>query len=117
MRAVPGRLGGVLEGTLRAVRTVKVNRAEDRMEGRIMTDARAAARYGTRAVRREAPAWTTAWSGTHLAVIATLSVGVWRVGEGRLKGSVLIAFLLYAFPPPVDRRLRGYHRAFVERSP
>ncbi|WP_246586176.1 ABC transporter ATP-binding protein [Streptomyces yatensis] len=92
-----GRLGGLLEGTLRAIRTVKVNRAEDRMEGRIMTDARAAARYGTRAVRREALAWTTAWSGIHLAIIAILGVGAWRVGEGRLEVSGLIAFLLYAF--------------------
>ncbi|MCG0289785.1 ABC transporter ATP-binding protein [Streptomyces sp. PSAA01] len=92
-----GWLGGLLEGTLRAIRTVKVNRAEDRMAGRIMTDARAAARYGTRAVRREAPAWTTAWSGIHLAIIAILGVGAWRVGEGRLEVSGLIAFLLYAF--------------------
>ncbi|MFD7290003.1 ABC transporter ATP-binding protein [Streptomyces sp. NPDC059863] len=92
-----GRLGGVLEGTLRAIRTVKVNRAEHRMEERIMTDARASAEHGTRVVRREALAWTTAWSGIQLAIIAILGVGAWRVGEGRLEVSSLIAFLLYAF--------------------
>ncbi|MET9536469.1 ABC transporter ATP-binding protein [Streptomyces sp. NPDC006553] len=92
-----GRLGGVLEGTLRAIRTVKVNRAEERMTERILADARASAEYGIRAVRREALAWTTAWSGVNLAIIAILAVGAWRVGEGRLEVSGLIAFLLYTF--------------------
>ncbi|WP_395366309.1 ABC transporter ATP-binding protein [Streptomyces sp. YH02] len=92
-----GRLGGVLEGTLRAIRTVKVNRAEERMTERILADARASAEHGIRAVRREALAWTTAWSGVNLATIAILAVGAWRVGEGRLEVSGLIAFLLYAF--------------------
>ncbi|MER5963464.1 ABC transporter ATP-binding protein [Streptomyces sp. NPDC002057] len=92
-----GRLGGALEGTLRAIRTVKVNRAEERMTERIMADARASAEHGVRAVRREALAWTTAWSGVNLAIIAILAVGAWRVGEGRLEVSGLIAFLLYAF--------------------
>ncbi|WP_223831196.1 ABC transporter ATP-binding protein [Streptomyces venezuelae] len=92
-----GRLGGVLEGSLRAIRTLKVHRAEDRMAERIMADARASAEHGIRAVRREALAWTTAWSGVNLAIIAILAVGAWRVGEGRLEVSGLIAFLLYAF--------------------
>lgn len=92
-----GRLGGVLEGTLRAIRTVKVNRAEERMTERIMADARASAEHGIRSVRREALAWTIAWSGVNLAIIAILAVGAWRVGEGGLEVSGLIAFLLYAF--------------------
>ncbi|MFF9065375.1 ABC transporter ATP-binding protein [Streptomyces sp. NPDC014891] len=92
-----GRLGGALEGTLRAIRTVKAHGAEARMAERILTDARASAEYGVRAVRREALAWTTAWSGVNLAIIAILGVGAWRVAEGRLEVSGLIAFLLYAF--------------------
>ncbi|MGW8601080.1 ABC transporter ATP-binding protein [Streptomyces sp. NPDC055893] len=92
-----GRLGGVLEGTLRAIRTVKVNRAEERMTERILADARASAAFGVGAVRRESLAWTIAWSGVNLAIIAILAVGAWRVGEGRLEVSGLIAFLLYTF--------------------
>ncbi|WP_030661177.1 MULTISPECIES: ABC transporter ATP-binding protein [Streptomyces] len=92
-----GRLGGLLEGTLRAIRTVKVSRAEERAAERIMADARSAAEYGIRAVRQEALAWTVAGSGIQLAIIAILGVGAWRVGEGRLEVSSLIAFLLYAF--------------------
>ncbi|MFJ9549205.1 ABC transporter ATP-binding protein [Streptomyces erythrochromogenes] len=92
-----GRLGGLLEGTLRAIRTVKVSRAEERAAERIVADARAAADYGIRAVRQEALAWTVAGSGIQLAIIAILGVGAWRVGEGNLEVSSLIAFLLYAF--------------------
>ncbi|WP_443050652.1 ABC transporter ATP-binding protein [Streptomyces sp. NBC_00286] len=92
-----GRLGGVLEGTLRAIRTVKVSRAEERTAERIVADARSSAEYGVRAVRREALAWTISWSGIQLAIIAILAVGAWRVGEGQLEVSSLIAFLLYAF--------------------
>ncbi|MGI5196380.1 ABC transporter ATP-binding protein [Streptomyces sp. CA-288835] len=92
-----GRLGGALEGTLRAIRTVKVSRAEERTAERIVADARSSAEYGVRAVRREALAWTISWSGIQLAIIAILAVGAWRVGEGQLEVSSLIAFLLYAF--------------------
>ncbi|MEU1179063.1 ABC transporter transmembrane domain-containing protein [Streptomyces sp. NPDC005820] len=49
-----GRLGGTLEGALRAVRTVKVSRAEARTAERILSDARSAAEQSVRAVRREA---------------------------------------------------------------
>ncbi|MFE4621266.1 ABC transporter ATP-binding protein [Streptomyces sp. NPDC056747] len=92
-----GGLGGTLEGALRAIRTVKSHRAEERMADRILADARASAEHGVRAVRREALAWTTAWTGVNLAIIIVLAVGAWRVGQGQLEVSGLIAFLLYAF--------------------
>ncbi|MGY5123818.1 ABC transporter ATP-binding protein [Streptomyces nigrescens] len=92
-----GRLGGVLAGTLRAIRTVKVSRAEDRTAERILAEARTSAEYGIHAVRREALAWTASLSGIELATIAILGVGAWRVGEGQMEVSSLIAFLLYAF--------------------
>ncbi|MEU7896078.1 ABC transporter ATP-binding protein [Nonomuraea sp. NPDC049152] len=92
-----GRLGGVLESALRAIRTVKVSRAEDRQADRIIADARASTRHSVRAVRREAIAWTLAWAGIQLAIILILGIGAWRVGAGLLEVSSLIAFLLYAF--------------------
>ncbi|MFF8938581.1 ABC transporter ATP-binding protein [Streptomyces paradoxus] len=92
-----GRLGGNLEGALRAIRTVKAGRAEDRTAERIVADARASAEHGVRAVRREALAWTIAVAGIQLAIILVLGVGAWRVSEGALEVSGLIAFLLYAF--------------------
>jgi ATP-binding cassette subfamily B protein len=92
-----GRLGGVLEVALRAIRTVKASRAEERQAAGILEHAGEAMRHSVRAVRREAVAWTIAWSGIQLAVILILGVGAWRVGAGLLEVSTLIAFLLYAF--------------------
>ncbi|WP_236048276.1 ABC transporter transmembrane domain-containing protein [Paractinoplanes ovalisporus] len=92
-----GDLGGELEGTLRAMRTVKASRAEDRQGGRIEADARRAAAHNVRAARRAAWVWTVSWSGVSLAVIAVLGVGAWRADAGLLEVSSLIAFLLYAF--------------------
>lgn len=92
-----GNLGGVLEGALRAVRTVKASRAEDRQSERIVTQARESARHSVRAVRTQAVAWTVAGGGIQLAIIVILGVGAWRVGLGVLEMSSLIAFLLYAF--------------------
>jgi ABC-type multidrug transport system fused ATPase/permease subunit len=92
-----GRLGGVLETALRAIRTVKVSRAEERLATGIIRHAGQAMRHSVRAVRREAVAWTIAWSGIQLAIIVILGVGAWRVGLGLLEVSTMIAFLLYAF--------------------
>ncbi|MBF9133790.1 ABC transporter ATP-binding protein [Plantactinospora sp. S1510] len=92
-----GRLGGVLEGGLRAIRTVKASRAEHRQSERIVAEARQVARFNVHAARREAMAWTIVWSGIQLAIILILGIGAWRVGEGELEVSSLIAFLLYAF--------------------
>ncbi|MDE3722712.1 ABC transporter ATP-binding protein [Nocardiopsis sp. N85] len=92
-----GLMGGVLDGALRAIRTVKVSRAERRLGDTILTHAKEAADHGVRTVRREAVAWTIAFSGVELAIIAILGVGALRVASGDIGVSTLIAFLLYAF--------------------
>ncbi|WP_197074649.1 ABC transporter ATP-binding protein [Rhodococcus sp. MEB064] len=92
-----GRLGGILEGALRAVRTVKASRAEDRSSERVIDEARTSAMFGIRAVRLEAWAWTITGSGIQLTIIAVLGVGAYRVSSGALAVSSLVAFLLYAF--------------------
>ncbi|MFI6982528.1 ABC transporter ATP-binding protein [Embleya sp. NPDC050154] len=92
-----GNLGGILEGGLRAVRTVKSSGAEQREGDRVIAESRDAARHSVRAVRTEAIAWTIAGSGIQLAIIVILAYGAWRVGEGRMAVSTLVAFLLYAF--------------------
>jgi ABC-type multidrug transport system fused ATPase/permease subunit len=92
-----GRLGGTLEGTIRAIRTVKASRAETRIAARIDEDAGESATYGIRAVRREALAWAIAFTGLQAAIIVILGLGAWRVSEGAMEVSSLIAFLLYAF--------------------
>ncbi len=92
-----GRLGGTLEGALRAIKTVKANRAEERLGAQVVASAKTSADFSIRAARKEALAWTIAWTGVQLAIIVILAVGAYRVNEGLLEVSSLIAFLLYAF--------------------
>jgi len=92
-----GQLGGVLESAVRAIKTVKVSRAEARQTERVADSARESARHNLYSVRRQAIAMTIAFSGVHLAIIVILGVGAWRVSTEELAVSSLIAFLLYAF--------------------
>lgn len=92
-----GTLGGTLEGSLRAVRTVKSSRAEARQGAAVLAAARDARDHAVRAVRTSALAWTVSGGGIQLAIIVVLGFGAWRVGQGELAVSSLVAFLLYAF--------------------
>ncbi|AOS63375.1 ABC transporter ATP-binding protein [Actinoalloteichus hymeniacidonis] len=96
-QAAVGRLGGVLEGAMRALRTVKASRAEGRETERILEEAAESRRQSVRSVRIEAVAWTAAGSGIQLAILLILAVGAWRVSTGALAVSALVAFLLYQF--------------------
>ncbi|MFC4947713.1 ABC transporter ATP-binding protein [Pseudonocardia sp. GCM10023141] len=96
-QAAVGRMGGSLEGALRAIRTVKASRAEERESARIIAEAEASRNQSVRAVRIEAVAWTVAGSGLQLAILLILAIGAARVGTGALAVSGLVAFLLYAF--------------------
>ncbi|QBJ98014.1 ABC transporter ATP-binding protein [Rhodococcus sp. ABRD24] len=91
-----GGLGSKLEGGLRALRTVKVSRAENRIGAQITADASDARRHAVTAVRVSAIAWTVAWTGVQGSVIAILAFGAWRVADDEMAVSTLIAFLLYA---------------------
>ncbi|MGC5054115.1 ABC transporter ATP-binding protein [Micromonospora sp. DT48] len=92
-----GRFGGALEGSLRAIRTVKASRAEQRQASLITRHAEDSARHGIRAARRAATVWTISWTGIQLAVIVILGFGAARAERGLIEVSTLIAFLLYAF--------------------
>lgn len=92
-----GHLGGVLEGSLRSVRTVKAAGAEGRVGALIGKNAMQARVHAISGVRISAGAWTVAWTGVQGAIIAILALGAWRVDSGTLEVSALIAFLLYAF--------------------
>lgn len=92
-----GDMGGRLEGVLRALRTVKASRAEERETVRIGDYARRSAVKAVRAVRIEAVAWTITGGGLNLAVMLVLGFGAYRVASGALEVSALVAFLLYLF--------------------
>ena len=90
-------LGSGLEGTLRAIRTVKAAGAEGRQQERLAAATREAREHGVRAVRREGVAWTISWGGIQAATLVILAVGAGRVAAGNLEVSALVAFLLYVF--------------------
>lgn len=92
-----GDVGSGLEGTLRAIKTVKAASVEDHQLERLLKDARKARNHGVDAVKREAIAWTLAWSGIQTAIIVILAVGGVRIASGAMEASTLVAFLLYAF--------------------
>ena len=90
-----GGLGAALERALRAIRTVKIGRAEDREEEAISGEARAAYTAGVRAAAYEAligPATNVALQGSFVLV---LGVGGARLASGDLALEDLVAFLLY----------------------
>jgi ABC-type multidrug transport system fused ATPase/permease subunit len=90
-----GTLGAALERTLRAIRTVKISRAEDREEEAISGEARSAYGAGVRAAAYEAligPATNVALQGSFVLV---LGVGGARLASGDLALEDLVAFLLY----------------------
>lgn len=92
-----GLLGARLDGTVRAVRTVKASRAEQReltVLNKHVDDAQA---LGVRAIRIEAAASTLTGLAINLVVIVVLVVGAWRVSVGALDVPSLVAFLLYVF--------------------
>jgi len=92
-----GRLGGRLEGSLRAIRTIKTSQAEGRVSDPVLVHALESANQSIRAVRIGALVQAIAGAGIQLAIIAILGVGAYRVSEDLLAVSSLIAFLLYAF--------------------
>ncbi|MFE3289524.1 ABC transporter ATP-binding protein [Rhodococcus sp. NPDC059234] len=104
-----GRLGGGLEGALRAIRTVKSSRAESREVERIIVDAKESQLHSVRAVKASALVWAISSGGMQIALAGILAFGAWRVGSGAVAVSSLIAFLLYAFQllEPVSRLSRN----------
>ncbi len=92
-----GGLGSTLEGGMRALRTVKSSRAEDREIDRVTGKAEESARYSMRSVWYSSLIWTVAGGGMQLAIIVILGLGAWRVSSGELAVSTLVAFLMYAF--------------------
>lgn len=91
-----GRLGGSLEATLRAIKTVKIAKAEERQADDLLDVADQSREHGLRAVRREALVWSVTFSGVQAATLVIVCGGAYLVSIGQLGMSTLVAFLLYA---------------------
>ncbi|GAA2061212.1 ABC transporter ATP-binding protein [Williamsia deligens] len=96
-QAAVGELGAELDGNLRAIKSIKAATAEERVRSRLDEIAERSRDLNMRAVRRQALAITTSWTGVQAAVLIILAVGAVRVADGAMTVSTLVAFLLYAF--------------------
>ncbi|GGH40270.1 ABC transporter ATP-binding protein [Microbacterium album] len=90
-------LGSELEGTVRAIKTVKSSSAEARRFGSLMEHVAESRRFSLRSVRIQAGAWTIAGIGLDGAVIMVLAIGAYRISTGEMTVSALVAFLLYVW--------------------
>jgi ABC-type multidrug transport system fused ATPase/permease subunit len=96
-----GALGSALDRALRAIRTVKVSRAEEREEATINAQAASAYRAGVRSARLQSivePASMVAVQGSFVLV---LGIGGARLAAGAIELSDLVSFLLYLVGPLV----------------
>jgi ATP-binding cassette subfamily B protein len=90
-------LGSEVEGTVRAIKTVKSSSAERVRYESVMTHAKESRRQSLRSVRIQAGAWTVTGASMELAVIVVLGFGAYRVSTGDLSVPTLVAFLLYVW--------------------
>ncbi|GAA2095491.1 ABC transporter ATP-binding protein [Brevibacterium salitolerans] len=90
-------LGTELEGTVRAIKTVKSSGAETRRLTALMKHVDESRRHALRSVRIQAGAWAIAGTGLETAVILVLAFGAFRVSSGEITVSTLVAFLLYVW--------------------
>ena len=90
-------LGTEVEGTVRAVKTVKSSSAESSRYSSLMRHAAESRRQSLRSVRIQAAAWTITGAAMELAVVIVLGFGAYRVSTGDLSVPTLVAFLLYVW--------------------
>lgn len=90
-------LGTEVEGTVRAVKTVKSSSAESARYDAVMTHAAESRRQSMKSVRTQAAAWTISGGAMDLAIIVVLGFGAYRVSIGELGVPTLVAFLLYVW--------------------
>lgn len=90
-------LGTEVEGTVRAVKTVKSSSAEVSRYEAVMGHAEVSRRQSMRSVRTQAAAWTISGGAMEMAIVVVLGFGAYRVGIGEMGVPTLVAFLLYVW--------------------
>jgi ABC-type multidrug transport system fused ATPase/permease subunit len=104
-----GDIGGALERTLGALRTVKANGAEQREAAAMHRSVDAACVQGTVAARWSAVASSASGLVVQLSFLVVFGIGGARVASGDLPVSSLIAFLMYLFYlySPITQLVQG----------
>lgn len=90
-----GAMSTELDGSMRALRTIKAARAESVHEGTVLEGAARARRHVVRAVWAEVMAYETGFAGMLFVAVFTVAFGSWRVTQGHLTVAALVAFVMY----------------------
>lgn len=105
-----GALGGELDGTIKALRTIKSLGAEDSRGEVALDSARKARKHGISAMITETLAFEVGLGGMSIVTVFMLGFGAWRVSEGHLSIAALVAFVMYAmnFTMPLMEVASGF---------
>ncbi|QAY69473.1 ABC transporter ATP-binding protein [Xylanimonas protaetiae] len=105
-----GALGGELDGTIKALRTIKSLGAEDSRGQAALDSAHKARKHGIAAMVTETLAFEIGLGGMAIVTVVMLGFGAWRVSEGHLSIAALVAFIMYAmnFTMPLMEVASGF---------
>jgi ATP-binding cassette subfamily B protein len=104
-----GRMSTGLDGSMRALRTVKALRLEETHGAAIMANADKARRHGVKAMWAELVAYEFALGGMLIVTVAMVALGAWRVEHGHISVAALVAFIMYtqSFMVPLTSLAEG----------
>ncbi|MCL1800079.1 MAG: ABC transporter ATP-binding protein/permease [Promicromonosporaceae bacterium] len=105
-----GEIGAKLEGSLRALRVIKVTGTEDEQAEAIMTSARLARKHGVSVVWANAFSYVGGIGGMGMLLVLVMAFGAKRVAAGYLSVPALVAFMMYVmnFVGPLMEATEGF---------
>ncbi|MGD7001964.1 ABC transporter ATP-binding protein [Corynebacterium halotolerans] len=92
-----GVLGADMEHALGAIRTIRAQNAQDRMNAELDGQARTALGHSLKIAQIEAALWPLAGAAMQLSFLAVLGIGGVRVAAGDIAVADLVTFVLFLF--------------------
>ncbi|MCL2595906.1 MAG: ABC transporter ATP-binding protein/permease [Promicromonosporaceae bacterium] len=90
-----GHMSSELDGSMRALRTIKAARAEEVHMDAVLADAEKARKHATSALWTEVVGYEVGFGGMMLVTVFMVALGAWRVEQGYLSVGALVAFVMY----------------------
>lgn len=92
-----GALGADMERSLGAIRTIRAQNAQDRMNAELNDQADNAFRHSIKIAKIEALLWPMAGAAMQISFLAVLGIGGVRVASGDIAVADLVTFVLFLF--------------------
>ncbi|MCL1899649.1 MAG: ABC transporter ATP-binding protein/permease [Promicromonosporaceae bacterium] len=105
-----GHMSTELDGSMRALRTIKASRAEASHVEAVLDDAEKARKHTTATLITEVIGYEVGFGGMLLVTVFMLAFGAWRVQGGYLSIGALVAFVMYTqnFIMPLMQMADGF---------